>query len=339
MNYNDYLSSLNNIDNPKSMVWEGDLFLPPCNCTSPLTRSTLYCTEVNSTNIYDYHSTKEIESIKLTNLRDYIIPGSKSRTQYGYWLCNKYSLSKLPVERRNQLLHLASTSQHQFTNSIEFTKCLKLLRGDLNVLTWLNRCKITMQKHSEARTHIKFIVFCAQSRKYQQWNNRKQRKPAIKTRKTETSKPITTTHKCSFQVNLFFDLKCFRWFMKVSNNFTHSHHHPTDNLNFKLEQKHLTHTMNNELHKLNNANTSTTTQANIIMANNNAVLSRHIIYNKKVADRDNELNGMTDCEQLLNALQKENNVTYFALFGESISSNLLTIPIVKKARHVMNNQV
>ena len=60
-----------------------------------------------------------------------------------------------------------------------------------------------------------------------------------------------------------------------------------------------------------------------------------MLYNKKIAeDNNDELYNMTDCEQLLNALQNEKNVTYFALFGESFNSSLLTIPIVKKAKQV-----
>ena len=341
MKYNNYLISLSNIDNPKSEVWDGDLFLPPCGCASPLTMSTalpMYCTEVNSTKQFDYSSTKEIKNLSLINLRDYTIPGSKSRTRYGYWLCNKYSLSKVSTERKNELLHLASTNQQEFTQSKEFSKCLELLRGDLNVLTPLNRCKVTMQKHKRINHQLKYIVSCAQSHKFQPWNNRKHKAPAFKSRKSQTTKPTTTSEKCTFNVSLFFDLKCFRWFMKVSNNMTHTNHHPTDDSNFKFQQKHLTKTMNNELQKLNNGNTSTTTQANILMANNDTILNRHTIYNKKIAERNNDLNGMTDCEQLLNALQNENNVTYFALFGESICSNLLTIPIVKQAKHVLKNQ-
>ena len=83
MKYSNYLTSLSNIDNPKSESWDGDLFLPPCSCASPLTVSKtlpMYCTEVSSTKLFDYSSTKQIKKLPLINLRDYTIPGSKSQT-------------------------------------------------------------------------------------------------------------------------------------------------------------------------------------------------------------------------------------------------------------------
>ena len=343
LNYNEYLSALQNIDTPHSSSWDGDLFLPPCNCTSPLLKSLnkpKYCIEVSSSTTYDYSSTNDINHMKLTNLINYIIPGSTSRTQCGYWLCHKYSLDNLPTESKTQMQHLANTNTKKFMNTKEFSKCLELLRSDLNVLSPLNKCKLTMRRNKITRNHIKYIIQCAQSHVYQaRTTSFSSIKPtSTKPRNGETSKPTSNAQRCGFNVNLFFDLKSLRWFMKVSNNITHSFHHPTGTQHFKLQQKHLTKSMNNELNKLNNGNTSTTTQANIIMANNDAVLSRHIVYNKKRAQQEEELNGMTDCEQLLHALQSKEDITHFSLFGESINSDLLTIPIVKHARQVISNQ-
>ena len=212
------------------------------------------------------------------------------------------------------------------------------MRADLNVLTPFNRCKLTIQKNDATHQYIKYIVYCAQSHTYQQRDDRKHKMSAVNTRVTETTKPTHLAKKCGFKVNLFFDLKSFQWYMKVANNITHTHHYPTEIENFKFERKHLTTTMQNELKKLNNGNTSTTIQSNILMTNNDIVLGRHTLYNKKVANYNDELCKMTDCEQLLHALENEKNVTYFALFGESINSSLLTIPIVKKAKQVKKNQ-
>ena len=208
MNHNDYLLSLANIDNPVSMNWQGDLFLPPCNCASPLmTRSStlpMYCTEVQSSKVFDYSSTNKIQSKQFTNLCDYVIPGSKSRTQTGYWLCHKYGLSTLPIETKNKLSKIASTNHQQFTNSKEFQQCLELLRADLNVLTPFNRCKLTMQKNDATHRYIKYIVYCAQSHTYQQRDDRKHKMSATHTRVTETTKPTNLAKKCGFKVNLFF---------------------------------------------------------------------------------------------------------------------------------------
>ena len=100
LNYKDYLATLQNIDNPQSMSWDGDLFLPPCNCSSTLTLPTtqpIHCNADSSPTKFDFNSTNEIDIKDLTNLRKYINPGSKSRSQISYWLCNKYSLCNLPL--------------------------------------------------------------------------------------------------------------------------------------------------------------------------------------------------------------------------------------------------
>lgn len=40
LNFNEFLAALHDIDDPNSMQWDGDLFLPPSDCFSPLPAST-----------------------------------------------------------------------------------------------------------------------------------------------------------------------------------------------------------------------------------------------------------------------------------------------------------
>ena len=56
---------------------------------------------------------------------------------------------------------------------------------------------------------------------------------------------------------------------------------------FKYGQKQITESMQKELDKLNKGNTSTTTQANIVMENNNIVLNRYVCYHNKTSAIEN----------------------------------------------------
>ena len=258
LNYNEYLETLKNIDNPQSMQWSGNLFLSPCNCSSPLHKSStgqpVHCTAVSSATKFDFKSTNDIDCNTLINLCDYIDPASTSRSTISYWLCNKYSLCNVPSPTLEHLHNLASTNEKQFLKTEEFKNCSELLKSDLNVLSPFNRCKLTFIKSKVTKHNIKYIVQCSQSHKHQVYKDRKGYKPTLKPRKCDTSKPTSNDLKCGFNINLFFDFKSLRWFMKLANNITHTHHHPTNISDFQYGQKHIPQFMQKELKKLNKVN-------------------------------------------------------------------------------------
>ena len=167
LNYSEYIETLQTIDNPQSMQWNGNLFLPPCNCSSPLHISSEnepnQCISVSSKNKFDFNSTKDIDFKSLTNLCDYVDPASNSRSTISYWLCNKYSLHNDPS--KDNLYNLASNNIKDFMTSEEFKKCNELLKDDLNVLSPFNRCKLTFIRSKVTSNHIKYIIQCTQSHK------------------------------------------------------------------------------------------------------------------------------------------------------------------------------
>ena len=306
-NYNNFLSSLKRIHNPKLMKWEGNLFLPPCNCSSPLTPSLqkdqqIICKEaVSSKTVFDYNSKRDINCDTFIDLCSYVNNKSSSRSQIGYWLCNKYSLPISSMD--SELSNLASQNNKKFRMSTAFQTSVDLLLcNDLNILSPFNKCKLTLEFNSFSKNHIKYLVKCSHGTVYKAPNHCRDHQPSLKPRKTDTFKTTSTNHRCGFYVNLFFDLRSFRWFIKVANNNIHTFHHPTSFDDFKFDQRHITPSMKKEVYKLNNGNTSTTTQANILTENNHAVLSRQVLYNTKKASLEEELNEMTDCEKLLDKL-------------------------------------
>ena len=344
-NYNQFLTTLRNIDDPNFMSWDGNLFLPPCNCCSPISTTTKekssYCTEASSSDVFNYKSTNDLNRDNLINLKDYTIQGSKSRTQQAYWLCNKYSLSD---NIKSTYDFQSPNSQYydgeEIMNSDEFKKKVELLKSDLHVLSPFNGCKLTITRNKTPRTHIKYLVQCAHYAVFRGHtrDNRSSSTSSTKQRKRDTTKSSTPTGRCPFSFSLFFDLKTLRWYIKANNCVTHKYHNKTSIQNFSYNQRHLTQNMKNELTKLNTGSTSTSTQANILMANNDLVVSRHVLYNNKVSQDDETLHGMTDAARLIKALEDQEDVTYFALYGESINSQLLTIPVVKQARQIEANR-
>ena len=271
LDYNQFLSSLKEIDDPASIQWDGSLYLPPCQCASTPSygcsttasnnsTSPLLCQQVSSSPpaAFDYKSFDDLDTSTLTNLSSFTTDVPSRRSTVTYWLCNKYSpsASASKITDYEAQISLASTAPKDFIRSEAFQTCLDVLRTDLYILTPFNHCSTTLQlKDSTNKKFIKYILQCSQSHVFRPWEERTKYKAPIKGRKTETTKPIKNEHKCKFYINLFFDLKLLRWFMKGKNNIMHSFHHPTQLDEFKLQQKHLTKTMHKELEKLNNANT------------------------------------------------------------------------------------
>ena len=350
MEYPKYLTSLKSVDDPLSMHWNGAVYLPPCSCSSPLqlkstSHPTRPCPYASSTSTYDFKSTNDINLDQLTDLCKYVKEGSNTRSECGYWLCEKYSLHQFSNEDHPELKIVQSDTKEvtksdteAFTNSDLFRSSVDLLRSDIQVLSVFNRSKVTFVRKAITKHHIKYIIKCGQGTKYRPYEQRKCHKVVSKPRNGETSKPTVIQHKCNFGIALFFDLKMLRWFIRVSNNTKHEHHYPTEFNNFKIQQRHMTTSMQRELSKLNNANTPTTTIGTILMENNDVVLGRHTLYNNKILQRNDELGAMTDCEMLLDALQKEKDVTYFSIFAHSAKTPLLTVSKSRKARQTIRNQ-
>ncbi len=347
---NNYLTTLQTIDDPKSMKWIGDCFLPSCSCGSPPSLHHLchpcddltpVCRNHNCTSspeVFDFKSITDVDTSSLTNLSNYIDPSSNGRDVIGYWLCNKYSIRFIHLDRAVELFHLYRNEPKDFLTSPEFKECYKLLHSDFNILSPFSKCKFTISKKEVSTRFVKYMLRCSQSRAYQASPPPKNPKESFRTRKNETSKPTTKHHRCPFSFNLFFDFNLYRWYIKPNNICSHSHHHPTYLEDFKYERRHLSPSVAEELSKLEKGKISTSSQINVVMKNNDTVLSRHTVFNNMKASIEQNLLQKTDCECLLQALEEEKNVTYFALYGQSINSTLLTIPITKRANKIFKNQ-
>ena len=343
LNYKKYATALSKIDSPNTMQWDGNLFLPPCICCSPIKTHCptpqSVCTEALSSTIFNYKSTNDINETELTNLKQYVRLGAKSRTEHAYFLCNKYSLDPIFMMSKLQLSDQSNGffSPNAIFNSTEFKAKVELLKGDLHVLSPFNLCSLTFKINKKTNHHLKFIAQCSQGNVYRPPKD--QDHTAVKQqRKGNTTKPASPATRCPFKVNFYFDLKTLRWHIKVSNQITHMYHHPTNTKEFILKQHHLTMSMQEELVKLNSGSTSTSTQANILLANNNAAVSRHVLYSNKIAQENEDLKGMTDASKLVKALESRNDVTHFALYGESINTPMLTIPSIKRAKRINSGQ-
>ena len=339
--YSDYVYHHSQIDNSLATQWKGDLFLPPCKCSDSHNNTLNHiaiCKEASSSDVFEYSSPCDIDSNQLINLRNHTDESCKSKSKFSYWLCQKYSLTT-QCSNDNQSLHgLAMSSYKDFMQSPAFRNKEQLLRKDLKVLMVFNRANMTMSFKEKTKFHLVYNIHCSHYRRFQSYNERKNIKLTSKQRKCTSNRPMTNVETCPFKINLYFDLRNLKWCIKYSNTICHKFHIPTDFDEFKFGRDNIPVSMKKQVTKLDNANAATTTTSNVIMENNNVVLSRHTLYNQKQATRDEQLSNMSDAEQLVKALEDEPNVTYFAMYTHSGSSSLITIPIVKQARKIIENQ-
>ena len=67
------------------------------------------------------------------------------------------------------------------------------------------------------------------------------------------------------------------------------------------------------------------------MENNGVTVPVMTVLNEISSNENKDASNKTDAEQLLEILKQQKNITYFAMYAESGSTPLLTIPMSRRA--------
>ena len=322
--YNRYLENHNQLQDPYAQ-WAGTLYLPPCSCSSP----DIKCSEASNTLKFDFTKFENIDIDKLINLCSFSSSNS-IHNHKSFTLCQKYSLHGM-----RDMVTTCESKQDIVTyvkSSDLFKNQLELLRNDLKLLYPLCGTGYAFRsKHT--KTQIKFHIQCVKSRYYQDFKSTNNN---IKRRVCYTNKPTDNMERCPFLLNLYLDLESFDWFIKSKNQCNHQFHKPIKSTEYKIGKYQLSSSMCQEINKLHESNASSSIQQNVLMNNNNVTVPVATIFNHQNNDIDPDDATLTDAEKLLKYLQDQPDISYFALYANSVDSPLLTIP-KKRTIHVTNN--
>ena len=319
------------LSNDKKNPWLGHLFLPPCSCYS-----SRKCTSVHDTASFDFDSFDDLSLDDLFNVSSHVncnVDFNDLRHIKQTFLCKKYSLTSLS-SLLSDTMSLADKVK-TITSSELFSSKIQLLIDDMKLLFPLSGSKFHF-KGRNSTTQIKLQITCSNSRIFVP---QQKQTTTLKSRKAKTSRPTSLSAKCPFSMSINLDISSLNWYIKLAGCTFHQHHPLIPLTHCSIGKHQMSTSMLNEINKLHKANVSSSIQQNVLFMNNKITIDSQTIRNKKNMDQQAIDKNLTNAEQLLLELQRQENISYFALYSETANTPLLTVKKPRRSRTAINNNM